>query len=58
MIHLLLLIQQINIEEKIKSSPDSGYQTGVIIGSFIPFILLMGLAYWMYHHFKKDQRNQ
>lgn len=58
MTNLLLLVQQTNIEEKLKNSPDAGYQTGLIIGSFIPFILLVGLAYWMYYHFKKDQRNE
>lgn len=58
MTHLILLFQQVNIEEKLKNSPDSSYQTGVLIGSFVPFVLLIGLAYWMYYHFKKDQRNE
>lgn len=56
MTNLLLLIQQTKIAEKLKSSPDSAYQTGVLIGSFIPFVLLVGLAYWMYYHFKKNQK--
>jgi hypothetical protein len=43
------LIQKINIEEKLKSAPDSGYQTGIVIGSFVPFVLLIGVAYWMYY---------
>jgi hypothetical protein len=58
MMHLILLVQQVNIEEKLKNAPDSGYETGLIIGSFIPFIVLMGLAYWMYNHFKKAKRNE
>ena len=55
---LLFLIEQTKIVEKLKNSPDSAYQTGVLIGSFIPFVLLVGVAYWMYYHFKKSQRNE
>lgn len=56
--HLLFLIEQTKIDEKLKNSPDSAYQTGVLIGSFIPLVVLVGLAYWMYYHFKKNQRNE
>jgi hypothetical protein len=53
MTQLILLLQQINIEEKLKKSPDSGYQIGVLIGSFLPFLLLVIVAYYMYYHEKK-----
>ena len=49
----LTLIQHQNIEEKIKNAPDSGYEIGIFIGSFIPFIILMIIAYWMYYRSKK-----
>ncbi|WP_199740733.1 hypothetical protein [Flavobacterium bomense] len=46
MTQLILLLQQTNIEEKLKNSPDNGYQFGVLIGSFLPFfywwLLLIG----------------
>ena len=58
MTNLLLLVQQTNIEEKLKNSPDDGYQIGIIIGSFIPFLSMVVLAYWMYYHFKKGRRNE
>ena len=45
---ILSLVQKVNIEEKLKNATDSGYQVGVIIGSFIPFVVLVLLAYWMY----------
>ncbi len=56
---ILPLIQSVNIEEKIKSAPDSSYQTGVIIGTFLPFLFFVGLAYWMYYRAKKrkDENN-
>lgn len=54
---LFLLVQQTNIEEKIKNAPDSGYQIGVLIGTFIPFVVLVAIAYWMYYRAKKREKN-
>ena len=54
---ILPLIQQVNIEEKLKPASDSSYQTGVIIGSFLPFVLLIIVAYWMYYLAKKRDKN-
>ena len=34
---ILTLVQKVNIEEKLKNATDSGYQIGVVIGSFIPW---------------------
>lgn len=55
---LVFLLLQPAIEEKLKNAPDEGYQIGVIIGSFIPFVLLIGIAYWMYYTAKKRDKNQ
>lgn len=52
----IILLQQVEIEEKIKNAPDSGYEIGVFIGSMIPFVLLVVLAYLIYYFNKK--RNQ
>jgi hypothetical protein len=46
------LILQVDINEKLKNAPNSGYQLGLIIGSFLPFVLLVGVAYWMYYRSK------
>jgi hypothetical protein len=54
--YLILPFLQVNVAEKIKSAPDSSYQIGVIIGSFLPFVLLVGVAYWMYYRAKKADR--
>jgi hypothetical protein len=53
MIYLILPLLQVNVAEKLKGAPDSSYQTGVLIGSFLPFVLLVGVAYWMYYRAKK-----
>jgi hypothetical protein len=50
---IFLVLQQINIDEKIKNSPDSAYQIGVLIGSFVPFVVLVGIAYWSYNRARK-----
>jgi len=55
---LVLLLQQPTIEEKIKNAPDNAYQLGVLIGSFLPFVLLVGVAYWMYYRAKKSDRKE
>ncbi|WP_165871933.1 hypothetical protein [Flavobacterium sp. Root901] len=54
---LISLLQKVDVAEKIKNAPDSSYQIGVIIGSFIPFIVLIGIAYWMYNRAKKRDEN-
>ena len=53
--YFILPLLQVNVEEKLKNAPDNGYQIGVIIGSYLPFVLLVGLAYWMYS--KAKNRN-
>lgn len=54
---LIALVQEVNIEEKLKNATDGSYQIGVLIGSFIPFVVLVGLAYWMYASAKKRDKN-
>ncbi|WP_264519844.1 hypothetical protein [Flavobacterium sp. N1994] len=54
---LILLLQQANINEKIKNAPDNGYLIGVWIGYILPFIVLVGLAYLMYTRAKKREND-
>ena len=50
---LITRIQDINIEEKIKNAPDSNYGIGVFIGSMLPFVILVVIAYIIYRYNKK-----
>ncbi len=50
---LITLIQDINIEDKLKSAPDSNYEIGVFIGSLLPFVFLVAIAYMIYRYNKK-----
>ncbi len=48
-----VLLLQVDIEEKIKNAPDSSYEIGVVIGTYLPFLLLVGLAYFFFYLAKK-----
>lgn len=50
---LFLLLQKIDITEKVKNAPNSAYETGLVIGSYLPFVFLIGLAYLLYYRAKK-----
>ncbi len=52
MIKLIIPFLQVDVNEKLKNAPDDAYQTGVIIGSLLPFILLIGLAWFIYYKAK------
>jgi len=52
MIVLVLLIQEIDIEDKIKNAPDNSYEIGVFIGSMLPFVVLVVIAYLIYRYNK------
>ena len=48
----ITLLQQVNIEEKINNAPNDGYQIGVVIGTYLPFVALVGVAYFVYYKAK------
>jgi hypothetical protein len=54
---LAIALAQVNIKDKLKYAPDENYQIGVLIGSFVPFIVLVGLAYFLYYRAKKRENN-
>lgn len=55
---LISLLQQANIDDKIKNAPDNGYLIGVWIGYILPFAVLAGVAYFMYNRAKKRENDQ
>tara|TARA_R110001583_G_scaffold54325_1_gene166453 strand:+ start:133 stop:315 length:183 start_codon:yes stop_codon:yes gene_type:complete len=50
--NFILLIQQVNVEEKLKNAPDKGYEIGVVIGTYLPFVVLVLIAYFVYYKAK------
>jgi formate/nitrite transporter FocA (FNT family) len=54
----LLIKLQVNVEEKIKTAPNNAYAIGVWIGNILPFVILVGLAYWMYSKAKNRRLDE
>ena len=52
---LFIALQQISIKDKIATAPDDSYQIGVAIGSYLPFVILIIIAYLMYYKAKKNK---
>ena len=52
------LIQKVDVVKKIVQAPDKSYEIGVVIGSYLPFVVLVGFAYWMYYRAKKRDENR
>jgi hypothetical protein len=51
-------MQQSTIEKKMEEAPDSAYEIGVVIGSYLPFVVLAGIAYAIYHYNKKRREQE
>lgn len=49
---IIEVIQATQIEEKIKNAPDKGYEIGVVIGTYLPFVILVIFAYIVYNRAK------
>jgi hypothetical protein len=52
------LVQQVNLDEKIKHAPDNGYLIGVWIGYILPFTVLAIIAYMIYYRAKNRKDNE
>lgn len=55
--HLLTILQNVDIEKKLKDAPDSQYEIGVFIGSMLPFVVLVIIAYAIYRY-NKNKMNE
>ena len=55
--HLLTILQNVDIEKKLKDAPDSQYEIGVFIGSMLPFVVLAIIAYAIYRY-NKNKMNE
>lgn len=47
---IFLVVQQSTelIKDKIANAPDQGYEIGVVIGTYLPFVAFIILAYVVY----------
>ncbi|WP_111683286.1 hypothetical protein [Winogradskyella tangerina] len=49
----IYLIQDVDIDQKLKDAPDDSYAIGVFIGQILPFVVLVLIAYAIYRYNKK-----
>tara|TARA_R100001377_G_C3146039_1_gene94515 strand:- start:470 stop:646 length:177 start_codon:yes stop_codon:yes gene_type:complete len=54
MMALISFLQEVNIEEKVKNAPNNEYGIGIFIGSFVPFLVLVIIAYVIYRYNKNN----
>lgn len=54
----ITLLQDINIDEKLKEAPDSDYSIGVLIGTLFPFVILVIIAYAIYRYNKNRYKDK
>jgi hypothetical protein len=38
-----------------QNAPDKGYEIGVVIGTYLPFVVLVVIAYVLFNRFKNRQ---
>ncbi|MDN3491459.1 hypothetical protein [Winogradskyella bathintestinalis] len=54
---LASIFQNVNIDEKIKNAPDSSYGIGVFIGTLLPFVVLVIIAFTIYRYNKNRNKD-
>lgn len=55
LLNFIVLLQKVDIEGKLKEAPDGGYEIGVVIGTYLPFVILVVIAYLVYYKAKNRQ---
>ncbi|MEH6512144.1 hypothetical protein [Maribacter arcticus] len=56
---LFLLFQDASeIEKKMQEAPDSSYEIGIAIGTYLPFVVLVLIAYAFYYYSKKRKSRE
>jgi hypothetical protein len=48
----LMLLQQVDIDQKLEEAPDASYSIGVFIGTMLPFVILVLLDYAVFRYYK------
>ncbi len=52
---LISLLQDVNINEKINDAPGASYKIGVFIGTLLPFVVLVTIAFLIYRYNKNKK---
>ncbi|WP_197429345.1 hypothetical protein [Winogradskyella endarachnes] len=54
---LIALLQNAKIDEKLKNAPDDSYSIGVFIGTLLPFVVLVIIAFVIYRYNKNRYKD-
>lgn len=54
---LIALIQNAKIDEKLKNAPDDDYSIGIFIGTLLPFVVLVIIAFVIYRYNKNRYKD-
>lgn len=57
MTYTLSFFQDIDINKKLEEAPDSSYGIGVFIGTLLPFLILVIIAYIIFRYNKKRMKD-
>lgn len=52
---MIPLFQAPDIAQKMAEAPDKNYEIGVVIGTYLPVVVLICIAFGIYYYFKKKQ---
>jgi uncharacterized membrane protein YukC len=56
---LFLVFQEsFEIEKKMQVAPDNSYEIGIAIGTYLPFVVLVLIAYVFYYYSKKRKSRE
>ncbi|WP_178986483.1 hypothetical protein [Winogradskyella helgolandensis] len=55
---LITVLQNVDIDEKIKNAPDSSYSIGIFIGTLLPFVVLVLIAFAIYRYNKNRYKDE
>jgi len=54
---LITVLQDVKIDEKLKNAPDSSYGVGIFIGTLLPFVVLVIIAFIIYRYNKNRYKD-
>lgn len=58
MFTLITLLQEVDIDQKLQEAPNSSYGIGVFIGTLLPFLILVTIAYIIYRYNKNRMKDK
>ncbi len=55
---LITALQEVNINEKLKEAPNDDYGIGIFIGTMLPFVILVVIAFTIYRYNKNRIKDE